>query len=298
MCENRFVVHSVQVGEDDSLSDKAMSVGRRLLGDARRVTVLTGAGISTDSGIPDFRGPDGLWTRNPAAEKTSHIGQYLADPELRRLSWRQRLDSPAWSAVPNAGHRALVDLERQGRLVAVLTQNVDGLHQGAGSDPSLVVELHGTIRRFRCCDCGEEGPMRAALARVEAGDPDPACETCGGILKSATVSFGQSLDPDVVAAAESAAMSCDVMLAVGTTLGVYPAAALVPLARRCGAAVVIVNAQETPFDSIASAVIRVPISRALAELLTPASSHNHLLDGAQRSGRPLAPRASGWEPKS
>jgi NAD-dependent deacetylase len=292
------VVHSVQVGEDDSLSDKAMSVGRRLLSDARRVTVLTGAGISTDSGIPDFRGPDGLWTRNPAAEKTSHIGQYLADPELRRLSWRQRLDSPAWSAVPNAGHRALVDLERQGRLVALLTQNVDGLHQSAGSDPSLVVELHGTIKRFRCCDCGEEGPMQAALARVRAGDPDPACETCGGILKSATVSFGQSLDPDVVAAAESAAMSCDVMLAVGTTLGVYPAAALVPLARRCEARVVIVNAQETPFDSIASAVIRVPISRALAELLAPASSHDYLLDGAQRSGRPLAPRASSWEPKS
>lgn len=167
----------------------------------------------------------------------------------------------------NPGHRALVDLERQGRLVALLTQNVDGLHQSAGSDPSLVVELHGTMRRFRCWDCGDEGPMQAALARVRAGDPDPACEACGGILKSATISFGQSLDPDVVAAAERAATSCDVMLAVGTTLAVYPAASLVPLARRSGARVVIINAQETPFDSIASAVIRVPISSALVDLI-------------------------------
>ncbi|MGC8512301.1 MAG: SIR2 family NAD-dependent protein deacylase [Acidimicrobiales bacterium] len=257
----------IQVGDAESIPGGPMSVARSLLGHARRVTVLTGAGISTDSGIPDFRGPDGVWTRNPSAERTSNISQYLADPEIRRLSWRQRLDSPAWAALPNPGHRSLVDLERQGRLVAVLTQNVDGLHHLAGHDPSMVVELHGTIKRFRCWDCGDEGPMQAALARVRSGDPDPACEACGGILKSATISFGQSLDPAVVAAAERAATSCDVMLAVGTTLGVYPAAGLVPLARRCGAKAVIINAQETPFDSIASAVIRVPISQALVELV-------------------------------
>ncbi len=262
----------IQVGDAEPLSGGPMSAARSLLGHARRITVLTGAGISTDSGIPDFRGPDGVWTRNPSAEKTSNIGQYLADPEIRRLSWLQRLDSPAWAALPNPGHCSLVNLERQGRLVAVLTQNVDGLHQLAGHDPSVVVELHGTIKKFRCWDCGEEGPMQAALARVRAGDPDPACEACGGILKSATISFGQSLDPDVVAAAESAAASCDVMMVVGTTLGVYPAAGLVPLARRRGAAVVIINAQETPFDAIAAAVIRVPISRALVELVGVPSS--------------------------
>ncbi len=253
--------------DTEPLAGEPMSIARSLIRNASRITVLTGAGISTDSGIPDFRGPEGVWTRNPSAEKTSNISQYLADPEIRRLSWRQRLESPAWTALPNDGHRALVELERQGRLVALLTQNVDGLHQSAGSDPSLVVELHGTIKKFRCWDCGDEGPMQAALARVKAGDPDPACEACGGILKSATISFGQSLEPAVVAAAERAATSCDVMLAVGTTLGVYPAAGLVPLAWRCGARVVIVNAQETPFDSIATAVIRVPISRALVELL-------------------------------
>ncbi len=234
---------------------------------ARRITVLSGAGISTDSGIPDFRGPNGVWTKNPGAERTSNIESYMGDPAVRRLSWRQRVESPAWRAEPNDGHRALVRLERQGRLVALLTQNIDGLHQKAGSDPNLVVELHGTIRRVVCWGCGEEGPMQAALDRVRAGDPDPACVSCGGILKSATISFGQSLDPEVVAAAERATRSCDLMLVIGTTLAVHPAASLVPLAFSAGAALVIVNAQPTPYDEIAAAVVRTPISAAVARLV-------------------------------
>ena len=165
------------------------------MADANRITVLTGAGISTDSGIPDFRGPNGVWTKNPAAERIASLQHYLADPDVRRAAWRNRLQSPAWSAQPNAGHRALVPLGREGRLVALLTQNIDELHQQAGSDPALVVELHGTMRSVTCWSCGEGGPMEPALERVTAGEDDPACLTCGGILKSATISFGQALDP-------------------------------------------------------------------------------------------------------
>lgn len=238
-----------------------------LVAAARRITVLSGAGISTDSGIPDFRGPQGVWTKNPAAEKTSTLANYLAEPEVRRLSWQQRLHSPAWAAQPNPGHQALVDLERQGRLVAVVTQNIDGLHQRAGNDPALVIEVHGTMHRVVCWSCGDEASMQVALDRVRAGEEDPHCKHCGGILKSATISFGQSLDPDTIVRAEMAALSCDLLLAVGTSLGVHPAAGLVPLAREAGADVVIVNAEPTPYDDIAAAVVRGSISEVLPSLL-------------------------------
>jgi NAD-dependent deacetylase len=243
---------------------------RRLVGDADRVAVLTGAGISTESGIPDYRGPKGVWTRNPGAEKTAHISYYLADAAVRRRSWRNRLDSPAWRAEPNAGHRALVDLERRGRLVALLTQNIDGLHQEAGSDPDLVVEVHGTIRSWVCMSCDATGPMPELLDRVRLGEDDPACRGvgpdgahCGGILKSATVSFGQNLDPADLERAEEAALACDLFLAVGTSLTVNPIAQVVPLARQAGATVVIVNAEPTPFDGLAAEVLRGPIGEVL-----------------------------------
>ena len=244
-----------------------MDEARRIMQSAQRVTVLTGAGISTDSGIPDFRGPQGVWTKNPAAEKTATLSVYLNDPEVRRRAWRQRVDSPAWAAQPNAGHRALVDLEHQGRLVAVVTQNIDELHQKAGNDPAKVIEVHGTMHRAVCWACGWQGEMGPVLDRVRTGDPDPHCEVCGGILKSATISFGQNLDPDTVMRAEAASISGDVLLAVGTSLAVYPAAGLVPLAHSHGATVVIVNAEPTPYDRIASALVRGSISEVLPELV-------------------------------
>lgn len=247
-----------------------MDRAETLIAEARRILVLTGAGISTDSGIPDFRGPQGVWTRNPAAERTSTLADYLADEEVRREAWRNRLASPAWAATPNPGHLALVDLERQGRLLAIATQNIDELHQRAGSDPAKVIELHGSMWRAVCWRCGLEGPMEPELDRVRAGDPDPHCETCGGILKSATISFGQQLDPTTISRAEDAALTCDLLLAVGSTLSVYPAAGLVPLAYRSGAVVIIVNAQPTGFDHIASAVVRTPISEALPQLVKAA----------------------------
>ena len=234
---------------------------------ARAVTVLTGAGISTDSGIPDFRGPKGVWTRNPAAEKASTLEHYLGDPEVRKQAWRNRLESPAWTARPNAGHEAIVRLERRGKLHTLVTQNIDELHQQAGSDPAKVVEIHGTMRQVVCWSCGERAPMEVALERVRNGEEDPACRTCGGILKSATISFGQSLVPDDLDRAERSALACDLFLAVGSSLSVYPAAGLVPIAKRAGARVVIVNAEPTPFDGIADAVLNGSISEVLPAII-------------------------------
>ena len=223
---------------------------------ARSVVVLTGAGISTESGIPDFRGPDGVWTRDPAAERLSNIGYYIADARVRRESWQRRAEHPAWGATPNAGHRALVELERRGGLDLLVTQNIDGLHLAAGSSPDRLIEIHGTIRDTACLSCADRRPMREALDRVRAGEPDPPCVVCGGILKSATVSFGQNLDPRELARAESAAAACDLFLAIGTSLTVYPVARLPELALEASARLVIVNAEPTPLDEHAHAVLR------------------------------------------
>jgi NAD-dependent deacetylase len=234
---------------------------------ARRVMALTGAGISTESGIPDFRGPNGVWTRDPAAEKLSSLSHYMADPEIRVRAWRQRLDHPAWTARPNAGHLALVRLERAGHLQFLVTQNIDGLHLDAGSNPATTVEIHGTIREVICMSCGERAPMQRALERVRAGEPDPACRGCGGILKSATISFGQDLVAEDLERAQREARACDLFLAIGTSLGVYPAAALPAIALQAGARLVIVNAEPTPFDGSAAAVVREPIGEVLPRLV-------------------------------
>jgi NAD-dependent deacetylase len=241
------------------------------LASARRITVLTGAGISTDSGIPDFRGPQGVWTRDPNAAAMFTLENYVADPDIRRQAWRNRREHPAWTAEPNAGHRALVDLERAGRLRAIVTQNIDGLHQKAGSDPALVIEIHGSLRFVQCLTCDNRTPMAATLARVEAGEEDPPCELCGGILKSATISFGQALDPRVLHAAVEAARECDVLVAVGTSLTVHPAAGLVDVAMAAGARVMIVNAQRTPYDAVADSVVRKPIGESLPAMVAAAA---------------------------
>ena len=248
--------------------DEAAQVdaARAWIDDAERVVVLTGAGISTDSGIPDFRGPNGVWTRNPAAEKLSTLQHYLADREVRKASWRGRLDSPAWQARPNAGHAALVELERRGKLHALVTQNIDGLHQKAGNAPERVIEVHGTIHFVTCWSCGWRGPMQPVLERVRAGEEDPPCQLCGGILKSATISFGQQLVPEVIARAMQAAEQADLLLAVGSSLQVYPIAGAVPAAKSAGAKLVIVNAEPTPFDDLADAALQGNIAEILPRL--------------------------------
>ena len=233
---------------------------------ATRIVVLTGAGISTDSGIPDFRGPQGVWTRNPAAEKMSDIHHYVADREVREAAWQARLHHAAWTAEPNAGHRALAALERRGKLHALITQNIDGLHQRAGNSPERVIEVHGTVHNVVCLDCGWKGPMQETLDRVRAGEEDPPCRQCNGMLKSDTISFGQSLAPEVLGRAAAAAQQSDVLLSIGTTLQVYPVAGLVPTAKAAGARVIIMNAQPTPFDNIADAVLHDSISDVLPQI--------------------------------
>jgi NAD-dependent deacetylase len=244
---------------------------RKWIDGAQRVVVLTGAGISTDSGIPDFRGPQGLWTKNPLAEKMSNIHYYLADPEVRKLSWQNRMSSPAWNAKPNGGHLSLFNLFKRQKLHALITQNIDELHQMSGIPPELVIEVHGSMRRVMCWDCGMRAPMQKALDRVRAGEDDPKCRVCGGILKSDTISFGQQLVPEVIDRAMRVAGEGDVFIAIGSTLQVYPVAGAVEVARDAGAKIVIVNAQPTPFDDIAAALFDGSISEVLPAILGSAS---------------------------
>jgi NAD-dependent deacetylase len=247
--------------------ERVLTTVRDWIASARRIVVLTGAGISTDSGIPDFRGPQGLWTRNPEAEKMATIQHYVADPEVRKRSWRTRLETPMHDREPNDGHRALVALESRGTLDTLITQNVDGLHLKAGSSRERVIEIHGTSREVVCLSCGERAPMERALARVRAGEADPPCRTCGGILKSATISFGQGLVAADLQRAGDAARRCDLMLAIGTKLSVYPIAGVVPAAKDAGARVVILNAEPTEMDALADAVLRGSISALLPRLV-------------------------------
>jgi NAD-dependent deacetylase len=247
--------------------DEQLGTAREFIAHSRRLVVLTGAGISTESGIPDFRGPQGLWTQNPKAEKLSDIRYYMADPEVRKLAWQHRLIHPAWQARPNAGHLALAALEKSGRLHALITQNIDGLHQLAGNSPQKVVEVHGTIHQVVCMSCDWRGLMQVTLERVRAGEEDPPCTSCGGILKSATISFGQGLIPEVIDRAMRAAEEADLLLAIGTSLNVYPVANAVPLAKSAGAKVVILNAEPTPMDGMADLVLRGSIGEILPELV-------------------------------
>jgi NAD-dependent deacetylase len=257
-----------------------LEMASALVGRSQRILVLTGAGISTDSGIPDFRGPDGVWTKNPGAEKSATLDTYVHDPEARRRSWQNRLTSPLWAAEPNEGHRALVTLERSGRLDTLVTQNIDGLHQKAGSDPARIIEIHGTSTEIVCLRCGHRQPAAPVHDRVRAGDPDPSClqvadaaegpgdaAVCGGMLKPATISFGQSLVAEDLRRAEAAARACDLLLAVGSTLAIFPAAGLVPIAVRSGAPVVIVNGSPTEMDGLADVVVNGSISDVLPTLL-------------------------------
>jgi NAD-dependent deacetylase len=236
------------------------------------VAFLTGAGISTDSGIPDYRGPNGLWTRHPEYEKLATYDYYMTDPEIRRRSWQMRREVFDLHPQPNAAHRAIAALADSGAAaVRVITQNVDGLHQAAGLPDRKVLELHGSTRSVVCTSCEARGPVEDVFARMDGGEADPPCGVCGGILKTATVMFGEALDAAVLLKAGAIAQECTVMFAVGTSLQVYPAAGLVDLAAAAGARLVIVNATPTPYDDLAAEVVREPISEVLPTLLTELS---------------------------
>ncbi len=253
----------------DTERDGDVGLARSAIDDAHRVTVLTGAGISTDSEIPDFRGPQGVWTKNPGAEKMATLQHYVEDPEVRIRAWRNRRQSPVWHAEPNTGHHALLRLETRRKLHLLITQNIDGLHHKAGSDAERIVEVHGSIREVMCLSCEYRAPMEDAFVRVDAGEEDPACLICGGILKSATISFGQSLIAADLQRAEEAALSCDLLLAIGSTLSVFPIANVVPMAKMAGARIVIVNGSPTEMDDLADVIVRGSISEVLPAMLGP-----------------------------
>ena len=245
---------------------QAVEHAQQIVATSSKITVLTGAGISTDSGIPDFRGPNGLWTKNPDSERAATLAFYLQDEELRQRSWQNRLKWINNNPQPNDGHRALIALERRNALLAIVTQNVDELHQRAGHDPEKVFEVHGTLHRTCCWGCKDRRPMTEALARVQAGDVDPKCELCGGILKSDTILFGQSLDQVVMQKAMQASSECNVFLAIGTSLSVFPACNTLPRAKSCGAKIVIVNGQPTEMDMYADAIVNAPIAEVLPQI--------------------------------
>ncbi len=258
--------HDFYPKQSDEL-DAAIAEAAALIDGAERVAVLTGAGISTDSRIPDYRGPQGVWTKNPKAEKQATISNYLADPEVRIKAWRTRLDSPVWGAEPNRGHLALLRLEQRRKLDLIVTQNVDGLHHDAGSDPERVVEIHGSVRDVICMSCDYRAPMRVALDRVRLGEDDPSCPQCQGILKSATISFGQNLVEEDLERAFLGAAECDLLLAVGSTLAVFPIARVVPIAKAAEAKIIIVNGSETEMDQMADVVVTGSISDVLPRML-------------------------------
>jgi len=256
--------------KDEQISAADLEQVAQWLKDAQRIVVFTGAGISTDSGIPDFRGPNGLWTQNPLAEKTSTLSYYLNDPEVRKVAWEGRVRNFNGTAQPNDGHRALVHMQRAGKLSAVITQNVDGLHQDSGIEPVNVVEVHGTIKFGRCWECKDRRPMKYFIERVIAGEEDPHCELCGGVVKSDAILFEQALVPEVIDRAFDEAERCDVLLAVGSTLAVGPANQVVPRAKAGGAKVVIVNGDTTHMDGYAHVLLRGSISPVLQALVASA----------------------------
>ncbi len=224
-----------------------------ILNSSHRILVFTGAGISTESGIPDFRGPDGLWSKVDPDDFT--IGRYLSNPEIRKRGWRMHLDGELWGARaqirPNAAHVAIADLWRAGRLSGVVTQNIDGLHQAAGVPDDHVAELHGNIRRSHCVDCGADWPTEEVLSWVEAGADDPTCPFCDGIVKTSTVMFGEALPMREWSAALVMASAAEAVLVVGSTLGVYPAAEIALDPARRGVPMVIVNLGRTDHDYLA-----------------------------------------------
>lgn len=250
-------------------NDDGLERASSLMRGCRRVVALTGAGLSTESGIPDFRSPGGVWERFRPIE----YGDFVRSAAARREHWRYKLATvPVMlQAEPNAGHVALARLEQAGRLAAVVTQNIDGLHQAAGS--RTVLELHGTNRAAVCLQCAREEPIEPVLSRVAAGDDEPHCDACGGILKPATVSFGQSLPRDVLEESIRLAESCDCLMAIGSSLQVQPAASLVEIAQRAGATVLILTRSATPYDALADARLDGALGTTL-----PA-----LIDGALRS---------------
>ncbi|MDP9792274.1 NAD-dependent deacetylase [Catenuloplanes nepalensis] len=228
-----------------------------------RVAVLTGAGVSTASGIPDYRGPEGVWTRDPSLAEAFTYDRFIGDAAVRERFWRTYSDHAAWGAEPNAAHRAIASLDRPGLAVRVLTQNIDGLQQRAGLAERKVLELHGTMHRTDCTGCRRSLPTAEVRARVAAGETDPRCAECGAVLKLGTVLFGEELDARLLGGAAAIVSASQLVIAAGSSLIVNPVASLCALAVDRGAQLVVINRDPTPYDAIAAEVIREDLVTAL-----------------------------------
>jgi NAD-dependent deacetylase len=240
---------------------------------ARRGRPRPARGSSTESGIPDFRSPGGLWSRYDPSALT--FDRFLASEDTRRLYWEIATQSyPLMrDAEPNAAHRALVAIERAGKLLLLVTQNVDGLHHKAGNTAERTIEIHGSALRATCVDCGAAHDREAIHQRVLAGETAPACDACGGRIKPATVSFGQAMPERETSAAYAAAAACDLMIVIGSSLVVYPAAGIPEVAVRAGAELLIVNREPTPLDSLAGALVHGAAGESLSRILEAAGLH-------------------------
>jgi NAD-dependent deacetylase len=250
--------HSPQITADWQMQIDALTT---MLKSSTRAVVFSGAGISTESGIPDFRGPKGLWkTMTPI-----DFSDFVASEDVRRESWRRKFSGNDMAAAqPNTGHHAVTALVNRGIVDTIITQNVDGLHQKAGIADDVVIEIHGNANYATCLGCHRRYELAAIRVAFQADDQVPYCAKCGGMIKTATISFGQAMPEAPLSRAEHAASSCDLMLAIGSSLSVFPAATLPQLARQQGAELIIINNESTPLDSIASLVIQRPIGRTLS----------------------------------
>ena len=235
---------------------------KEAIGAARRIVAFTGAGISTESGIPDFRSPGGIWSKY----KPIYFDDFMASDEMRREAWRRKFatDETMLKAEPNAGHRALAKLVEQGRLSAIITQTVDGLHQRSGVPDSKVIELHGNTTYATCLDCGQRYDLEPIRKAFLGADELPVCEKCDGIVKTATISFGQAMPEIQMVRAQDEAMHCDLLIVLGSSLVVYPAAGFPQIARRNGAKLIILNRDPTDQDDEADLVIHAEIGPTLS----------------------------------
>jgi NAD-dependent deacetylase len=239
---------------------------KKLIADSAGITVLTGAGISTESGIPDFRSPGGIWSRY----STVTLREFTADPQKRRYYWKYKAQTiPAMlEARPNTAHKALAALEAQGKLLCLLTQNIDGLHEKSGIPPQKIVRLHGTNSEAVCLSCGRILPIREVLRRLQEGEEDPHCGGCGGLLKPNTISFGQKLKQEDIMRAGQATEECDLFISLGSSLQVYPACGFVELASRLGKPLIIINRDPTQFDHLAAFRFSADLGQILPLLIT------------------------------
>jgi NAD-dependent deacetylase len=261
----RLFVHAGEDMKGVSLDQKIRDVAALIVA-AGRVVVFTGAGVSTESGIPDFRSPGGIWTKFDPEDFT--IDRFLRSAETRRKQWRILMEGGLFAqAVPNRAHQAIAELERLGKLACVITQNIDNLHQKAGNDPKNVFELHGNMNWLRCLDCREAYCLKDILAKSRPADDVPSCERCRGILKPDVIFFGESLPPETLAQATHHASNCDLLMVVGSSLVVYPAAYMPMYAKNAGAKLVIINRDATPYDGSADVVINHSAGEAMSGIL-------------------------------